>query len=204
MPMNEVVGAYYLAEKPGDYEVQRSNAFRFIVAGPSYADDIEDEVLGRAGTPGDSDADKISGWKTILEYSVDNAKVPTFTQEVITVQRGNSVVKFAGTPTFTEGSFGVNDYMGSDSCSALMAWQNLSYDVRTQAVGRAAKYKKTCYLQEYTPDFTKVVRTWTLYGCWVSGIEQNDFSMQNGNEVRTITATIQYDYAVMDTKSAVV
>lgn len=201
--MDEVVGAYYLAERPGVYELQRSNTFRFIITGPSYSS-IVDDTLTRAGTAGRDETERIKDWKRIIEYSVDNAKVPTFTQEVISVQRGNSVVKFAGVPTFGEGSFGVNDYIGSDTCSALMAWQNLSYDVRTQAVGRAEDYKKTCYLQEYSPDFTKVVRTWTLYGCWVSGIEQNDFNMNNGNENRVITATIQYDYAVMDTNQTVV
>ena len=49
-------------------------------------------------------------------------------------------------------------------------------------------YKKDCYLMEYTPDM-QLIRTWTLKGCWIAGLQMGD--------KRTITATIPYDYAIM-------
>ena len=77
-----------------------------------------------------------------------------------------------------------------------MAWQNLSYNVKTEKVGRMTDYKKRCYLNEYTPDY-KLVRTWRLEGCWVSGIQGGDFNMES-NDKKTITATISFDKAFME------
>jgi hypothetical protein len=75
---------------------------------------------------------------------------------------------------------------------ALEAWQNLSYNVRTQKVGLAGDYKKECYLVEYTPDY-QAVRKWVLRGCWISQISEDTFNNEQ-NSKHTITATIQYDY----------
>ena len=104
-------------------------------------------------------------------------------------------MKAAGLPTFNDGSLVINDYIGADGKSVLMAWQNLSYNVDTQMVGYMSDYKKNCWLIEYDPQY-KMVRQWVLYGCWVSGISQEDFDMENGGK-RMITATIKYDYAKM-------
>ena len=104
-------------------------------------------------------------------------------------------MKAAGIPTFNEGSLVINDFIGADGKSALMAWQNLSYDVRTEKVGRMKDYKKDCYLLEYTPDY-QLVRQWLLKGCWVSGITMSEFNQEQG-EKRTVSATIQYDSAFM-------
>ena len=75
-------------------------------------------------------------------------QIPMFTQDVITIKRGNSVMKGAGVPTFGDGSLVVNDFIGADTKSVLMAWQRLSYDVKTERVGNMADYKKICYLFE--------------------------------------------------------
>ena len=77
-----------------------------------------------------------------------------------------------------------------------MAWQNLSYNVKTERVGNMADYKKTCYLCEYTPDY-KLVRTWKMVGCWVSGLSEEAFNME-GSGKKTITATITFDKAFME------
>ena len=105
-------------------------------------------------------------------------------------------MKFAGVPTFTEGSITLNDYIGADTLGMLMAWQNESYDVKTEKVGLAATYKKTATLIEYTPDLQEV-RSWTLYGCWISGIDEPEFN-SDSNDKHTITAKIQYDRAVLN------
>lgn len=180
------IGAYHLANNPDNYEIQRSNNFEFIVSGI-------DKLL-RSGTNAD-DEEYVEGGQEVLRLSVNKASIPNFTQEVITIKRGNSVMKAAGVPTFGEGSLEVNDYIGVDTKSVLMAWQRLSYDVVTETIGRMSEYKKDCTLIEYTPDYRQV-RYWDLKGCWVSGISEGEFNMEDGGK-KTITATIQFDKAYM-------
>lgn len=185
------IGTYHLADNPTLYEVQRDNNFEFIVTGI-------DNILRVDADENDVNA-RIKNASQTLRFSVVSTSIPMFTQQPIEIRRGNTVMKAAGVPTFSDGSLVVNDFIGADTKSALMAWQNLSYDVKTERVGRMADYKKTCYLTEYTPDY-KLVRTWKLMGCWVSGLSEGDFNMeQNGK--KTITATITFDKAFMELPS---
>ena len=180
--MNDTFGAYHLANAANDmYEPMRTSPFRFIVT------DLDGLV--RAGTN-----DVIQNAQELLEFSVVSTSVPTFTQDVIEIRRGNSVMKAAGQPSFGAGNLVIKDYMGADGKSILLAWQNLSYDVKTQTVGLMSKYKKDCYLLEYSPDYSRIVRQWILHKCWVSGVSQDDFNVENNSE-RNVTATIQYDWA---------
>ena len=176
-------GAYHLADNPDQYEIQRDNNFEFIVTG---IDNIK-----RA----DSDA-VISNAQDVLKFSVVSASIPMFSQEPIQIRRGNSVIKAAGVPTFNDGQIVINDYIGADGKSVLMAWQNLSYDVRKETIGRMADYKKLCYLVERSID-CKIVRTWTLFGCWVQGLSESEFTNENSAK-KTITATIAFDKAYME------
>lgn len=183
------MGAYHLANNPKLSEPARSNSFRFIVT------DIDNII--RVGYTADDDAKvaRISNAQEMLEFSVTKAAIPQFTQTAIEIRRGNSVMKAAGIPTFSDGSLTINDYIGADGKSILMAWQNLSYNVKTQMVGYMSDYKKNCWLIEYDPNY-KVVRQWILYGCWITGISQPEFDAENGDK-RQITATIAYDWAEM-------
>lgn len=183
------IGAYHLADNPELYEVQRSNNFEFIVNGI-------DNLLRVGADASDGEAAYITNAQEVLRFSVVSASLPMFSQQAIEIRRGNSVMKAAGLPTFTDGSLVVNDYIGADTKSVLMSWQQLSYNVKTQKVGNMKDYKKTCYLQEYTPDY-KLVRTWKLLGCWVSNIQEGEFNMEDGSK-KTISATITYDYAIME------
>lgn len=184
----EQISAYHLADNPKLFEPQRSNNFDFIVT------DIDNIIRSDAR---DTDTNKtIPNAQNILHFGVVSSSLPMFTQEVITVNYGNSVMKAAGKPTFSDGTLVVNDYIGADTKSVLMAWQNLSYNVRTDKVGRMADYKKNCYLQEYTPDW-QLIRTWRLIGCWVSGLSEDQFS-HDSDDKKTITATITFDKAYME------
>lgn len=182
------IGAYHLADNPELYEIQRNNTFEFIVTGI-------DNIL-RAGAEEVDDNAIITNASQTLRFSVVQASIPTFSQDTIEIRRGNSVMKAAGIPTFGEGSLVVNDFIGADTKSALMAWQNLSYNVKTERVGNMKDYKKICYLCEYTPDW-KLVRTWKMLGCWVQSISQDAFNMDDGGK-KTISATISYDKAFME------
>ena len=182
------IGTYYLADNPELYEVQRDNNFEFVVEGL-------DKLL-RAGATGDDDSDYITNGQEVLRFSTVSTFIPTFELGTIEIKRGNNTMKAAGTPTFQSGQFAINDYIGADSKSVLLAWQALAYNVKTEKVGRMSAYKKDCTLLEYTPDY-KLVRAWKLKGCWVSNVNQTDYNMENSGK-KTVTATIQYDKAYID------
>lgn len=176
------IGSYHLADNPTLYQPSRSNNFEFVVT------DIDNIRRAYEDTP-------IPNAQEVLRFSVVRAPVPHFTQEAVEIRRGNSVVKFAGAPSFNSGQLVVNDFIGADTKSVLMAWQNLSYNVKTEKVGKAQDYKKNCYLVEYTPDY-EMIRQWILYGCWVSEISEEEYNQESGDK-RQITATIQYDKGMM-------
>ena len=183
-------GTYHLAANPNMFEVQRENNFEFIVT------DIDGIV--RAGMEGTEDdiVRILKNAQEVISLSVVRTSVPHFTQGTIEVKRGNSTLKYAGNPQFPTGSLEVNDFIGADTKSVLQAWQNLSYNVRTEKVGLASEYKKDCYLVEYAPD-GQVVRQWRMHGCWISGLSEGDYNAE-ANGKKTIQATIEYDRAEID------
>ena len=178
------LGTYYLTDNPKYYEIQRSNNFVFYVSGLSKKLSIANNKYAQ------ENADDI------IKISVNKATVPHFTQSAIQVKRGNNTMKFAGAPEFGSGSIDLNDYIGAGTKDVLLAWQNKSYDVRTEKVGLASDYKKDAYLLEYTPDY-QLVRTWKLMGCWISGLSEGEYSHDSADK-HTITATIEYDKAWID------
>jgi hypothetical protein len=174
-----------------NYEAARTGFFSLIV------NDI-DNIINAAysGDPSAAAAsDKIAKAQETLKLNVIKAPVPHFGLEVLKYKRGNDIVTFAGTPEFEAGSITVDDVVGMDTKSILMAWQALAYNVHTRKGGRMKDYKKTCTLIEYTQDFEQI-RSWTLYGCWINKISEGEFDKENDGK-RQITAELQYDRAIM-------
>lgn len=190
--MAEKIGVYHMIDSanPSLYEISRSNNFELIVTGVN--------VLLRAGAQVNADtaqeSDYVTGGEDAVRLSVVKATVPNFTQEEIIIQRGNMKMYAAGIPSFNDGTLEVNDFIGLNAKSVLQAWQRLSFDATSEKVGRMADYKKTCTLIEYTPDY-QIIRKWRLDGCWIKGLQENDFSMEDGAK-RTVTATIRFDRAL--------
>lgn len=180
------IGTYHMADNPNIYEIQRINNFEFVVS------DIDGIV--RTGT-----SQTYPNAQEIIRMSVISCPIPHFTQNAIEVKRGNTTLKYAGVPSFGAGTIKLNDFIGADSVGVLQAWQNMSYNPMTEKVGHASDYKKTCSLVEYSPDY-QVVRTWKLYGCWVSELREDEMNNES-NSKHTVSATIQYDRAVLDTSS---
>lgn len=181
-------GAYHIASEL-NYEHARTGFFSFIV------NDIDNLVRSDFGEEEPADSDIIRQGVEKLKLSVIRANVPHFETQTIETRRGNSVVKYAGTPTFNGGEIVVEDYIGLDGKSILMAWQALTYDVVNDLGGRARNYKKNCTLIEYTQDYKKI-RSWDLIGCWPSALSEDAYDKTADSE-RTITATIQFDRAIM-------
>ncbi len=184
---NEQFGAYHLADNPREYEIQRNNTFELLVYGI-------DELL-RAGVTTNEDSDYIRGGQDRIRLSVNAASIPNFEQDVITIRRGNTAFKAAGVMTFNEGSLTINDYIGADPRSVLLAWQRLSGDPVTEKVGRMVNYKKDCTLIELTPD-AEIVRYWDIKGAWLRSVNVGDWSHDDG-DAKKINATIVFDRAIM-------
>lgn len=176
------LGTYHLANDSRLYEPQRTNNFEFVIQ------DIDNLV--------NTKGERIVNASEVIRLSVVRSSVPHFSQGVIEIKRGNNTMKAAGVPTFDAGDLVVNDYIGADSKSCLMAWQELSYNTKTELVGRMPDYKKRCYLVEYSPD-AEMVRQWRLEGCWVSSISEEAFDAESNNK-KVITAKIEYDKAFME------
>ena len=196
------LAAHHIATNLRNYEAARTGFFTFIV------DDLDGIVRADySGTQSEpADSDRIAKAQEYLKLNVLSASVPHFSITPLEYRRGNEQIKFAGVPTFDSGTIKVEDVVGLDTKSILMAWQALAYDVNTRKGGRMGDwtdadgvlhkgYKKTCTLAEYTQDY-QLIRSWTLYGCWISDFSEEDFDKENDAK-RTISVTIQYDRAEM-------
>lgn len=180
------------------YEAARNSFFVFYVDPTQltnlYAPDFDPD----SGEAKIEDGTLYDGNKAseALRLNVVKASVPNFTITPMEYRRGNDVIKFAGVPTFKDGSLVIDDVVGLDTKSLLYAWQYLAYNPITRKGGRMKDYKKTCTLIEYTQDYEQI-RRWTLDGCFVTGIDEADFDRENDGK-RQMTVAISYDRAVMD------
>jgi hypothetical protein len=190
--MSNSLSAQHISANLADYEAARTGFFSLIV------DDIDNIVRASySGNAADAaDGDKIARAQEVLKLNVVSAPVPHFSLKAESYRRGNDVVKFAGVPDFKDGSIKVDDIVGMDTKSILMAWQALAYNVHTRKGGRMKDYKKNCTLIEYTQDFEQI-RSWTLYGCWISDITEGAFDKENDGK-RQIEAKLEYDRAEMN------
>lgn len=184
-----------IATNMEDYEAARSGFFVLEVADLSNL--IKQNFTRGINDDGVEFMNEASV-KEILRLNIVKSPVPTYSVETLQYTRGNDVVHFAGKPTFDSGSFTVDDVVGVDTKSILMAWLRLAYDPHTFKGGRMKDYKKTCTLMEYTQDY-ELVRTWTLYGVFITGLSEGEFDKENDGK-RQITANFVYDFAIMESE----
>lgn len=185
-------GAYFLSQEPELYEPQRGNTFLIEVNFPDGF--FQNDTILQKQSPY-----AYNKPKEVLRVAVNSSFVPHFAVDAISIKRGNASIKFAGTPTYRDGDIKLTDFIGAGSKDLAMAWQRKVYNSTTEKVGLASDYKVEAKLLEYTPDY-QVVRTWTLYGCWISGLSEEDYSHESTDK-REITCSMQYDKAEIDTSS---
>ena len=156
---DESLNTRHISNHLADYEAARNAFFTLVVDDltnllkPDYSGDPENAT----------ESDRLVGAQDSLRLNVTKFPVPQFGVGTEEYRRGNDVVKFATVPTWDAGSFQVDDVVGLDTKSILMAWLYLAYNPHTRKGGRMKDYKKTCTLCEYTQDY-ELIRTWTLYG----------------------------------------
>lgn len=184
------LGTGHIASHPELYTPARSNNYIFY---PIFTEPLLKEGVYEA-TATANDYISAQQAQEILALSVSASSVPHPQQNVVSIKRGNTELKFAGGWTYPSGTIKFNDYIGADTKSVLLAWRRLSRNVLDETVGDASKYKVRGVLIEYTPSH-KQIRHWDYYGCWISNLSEGDFSSEDDGK-REITATIEYDKAI--------
>ena len=187
--INDGLSAYHLSTGTHRaYQPAKKNFFEFIV------EDLDNLLKPGVEVDLAEDSDYIRNGQEVIRLTVNKAPVPHFELNDIEIRKGNSIVHYAGTPTFSDGTLEVDDMIGAQSKAVLEAWQNLAYNVVTDKGGRAIDYKKNSTLIEYTSDHVKV-RSWRLIGCWIKNISEDDYDKTNDDLVR-VQGTICYDRAI--------
>ena len=184
------IGTYHMADRPNLYEPARSNAFRFII--PEQINNLKPAGLSENMV---TEEDYLKGTQQTIELAVATSSIPHFTLDTIEIRRANSVMKFAGVPSFSDGKITCNDYVGARVKDILLAWQARCYDVTADVVNKAETYKFDCTLVEYDVDFSRIIRKWILKGCWIKSLTEGDFSHDDTGK-RTIDVTFEYDRAI--------
>lgn len=187
--INDGLSTYHLSTGTHRaYQPAKGNFFEFIIEelGDLLKPGVEEELA--------QDSDYITNGQEVIRLTVNRAPVPHFELNEIEIRKGNSVVYYAGTPTFSDGTLEVDDMIGAQSKAVLEAWQNLAYNVVTDKGGRAINYKRNATLIEYTSDHVKV-RSWKLIGCWIKNVSEDDYDKTN-DDLRRVTGTIRYDRAI--------
>lgn len=195
--VDKSLNTWHIADEKNisQYEAARNSFFVFQVAPDQLTNLIQPDFDTSSGEAGASDKFDPSKASEYLRLNVVKASVPNFTIEVKEYRRGNDVVKWAGVPTFKEGSITVDDVVGLHVKDILYSWLYLVYDPHTRKGGRMSEYKKTATLLEYTQDY-KLIRYWTLDGCFITGIDEAPFDRESDDK-RQMTVAISYDRAEM-------
>jgi hypothetical protein len=115
--MSNSLSAQHISTNLANYEAARTGFFSLIV------DDIDNIVSAAfSGDPKDAaDSDKIARAQETLKLNVVKAPVPHFTLGTDEYRRGNDVVKFATTPSWSDGNIDVDDVVGLRTKDILMS-----------------------------------------------------------------------------------
>lgn len=182
-------GAYHISNNTVEYNPVRRSNFSLVVPGLK-------NILRVGAADGSTDAaDIIADGQAELILALKSCDIPSVEISKTEINRGNSKIKFAGKPTFSDISIEAYDYIGADVKDTLLAWQNLSYNTRYDYVASARKYKFDCTLYEYTPDYEEI-RHWDIKGAWVNQVTQDGFSADDDG-VMTVKATLVVDWFEM-------
>lgn len=201
---DQSLNTLHISENLAAYEAARNSFFIFYVDPTQLTNLYSPDFNPDSGEAKVEDGTRFDGQMAseALRLNVTKSSVPNFTVATHEYRRGNDVVKFAGVPTFKDGSITVDDVVGLRTKDMLYAWQYLAYNPITRKGGRMKDYKKTCTLIEYTQDYEQI-RYWTLYGCFITAIDESEFDKENDGK-RQMTVSISYDRAIMNIDEKVI
>lgn len=155
---DQSLNTLHISENLAAYEAARNSFFVFYVDPTQLTNLYSPDFDPDSGEAKVEDGTRFDGQMAsdALRLNVVKSSVPNFTVETHEYRRGNDVVKFAGVPTFKDGSITVDDVVGLRTKDMLYAWQYLAYNPITRKGGRMKDYKKTCTLIEYTQDYEQI------------------------------------------------
>ena len=129
----------------------------------------------------------------VLTLAIVSCALPTESNEVITLNYGNTNVKVAGTANTEGGTVVVRDYLQKDMEKIIDDWRASVWNKSNDAIGFTTNYKKQALIIQFAPDCT-YERTWKVEGIWPSQVSYGDLSNNDGG-VKEIQITLQYDKA---------
>lgn len=166
--MSDRVSARHLAPGPGGhYEPQRSYDWQLQLNVPGAGDII---------------------------WTVDQAFLPTESNEPIELHYGNEVQYVAGKARFESGQISVRDMVDVDMQSYINEWRRKVYNPKDGSVNWATDYKTTGYLVLLDPKGQKT-RKWKLIGLWPQQVQFGPALDYNNNDIVRIEITLVYDRA---------
>lgn len=177
--LSDGVSRNWQPAKKNFFEVLLPSDFRLLKPGVSREEATEDDYFTNA--------------QEAIRMSVSKFDPPHYELNDLSIEKGNSVVHYAGRAKFGDTNLVVRDYVGPYTKAILEAWQNLAYDVKSDKGGRAVNYKVPLIVYEYTSDYV-LVRSWKLIGCWVQKIDEGSYD-ESDDDLQVVTATIIYDRA---------
>ena len=177
------IGAYHMI---GDdsYEPQRNNNFEMHIYGLNNLFTVDDN---RRIIPSVAEETLILSTVSVGEIATDVG--------IIEIPYGNTKVKFAGLPSFSNADIVHNDYIGKATERIIAAWHGVVFNPNTEKIGRATEYKKLALLIETAPDGSSA-REWRLEGVWPKSVRYGNYSYDGNGTVRQITMTLAYDRAI--------
>ena len=185
--------AYHIAQNKVEYNPQRKNNFILVI---DFGDDLP-RVGSDDGTTDPASIITASEAQNQVILTLRECDTPSVSVGEIPVSRGNSVIKFAGKPTFGDMGFTAYDYIGANIKDTLLAWQNQVYNSKYDYTGNAKSYKKHCQLIQQTPNGT-MVRYWDIEGAWPKEVKPDNFDYTSEDQ-QTVSCTLAIDWAEMHT-----
>ena len=192
---DESLNTRHISTNLSNYEAARTAFFVLEIHGLNNL--LKPDYTGDPSTA--TEADYIQNAEEILRLNVIKCPIPHFEISTNEYRRGNDVVHFAGVPTWNGGDIVVDDIVGLDTKSALMAWLYKAYNPHTRKGGRMVDYKKQATLIEYTQDY-EPIRSWQIEGMFLTKLQEGDFDRENDGK-RQISATFIFDRAIVDLPS---
>lgn len=192
MAFDESLNTRHISSNLGKYEAARTSFFTLVI--DDFDNLLKPDFKGDPESAGPTDY--IQNAQETIKLNVISCPVPHFEVTTMQYRRGNDVVNFAGVPSWSAGTITVDDVVGLDTKSILMSWLYKAYNPHTRKGGRMKDYKKTCTLCEYTQDY-ELIRTWTLEGCFITKLEEDEFNRENDGK-RQIKASFIFDRAIVE------
>ena len=131
----------------------------------------------------------------IPAYLIKTANRPSISFDEVELNHMNVKRFVKGKATWETVAFTLYDPVVPSAAQAVMEWVRLSHESVTGRDGYSDFYKKDVTINVLGP-VGDIVEEWTLKGAWVQSATFGDLAFDSNDPVE-ITATLRYDYAIL-------